>query len=234
MNKVCALLLAALVPAAASAADIEPLKLDPANKLYCNEQTDWCVGIDGKGPFVTSRTLQKERWLWDLPDVPNDFSAFKVWPKILRTAEDRAIVGVIGTEKAPIANGSLTRSDLYLFEVRLDGPLEGSNSIFELPVDTQATAGNGQYAYRAEVEAVGGKDYPDLRVTTQATRSPAGASRLSGASTQAQPAASQPQPQADKACSYTVTYVWDKGDSTYQPSKPLPNCSEFTDVAPKR
>lgn len=222
MNKVCALLLAALLPAAASAADVEPLKVDPNNKLHCNAQTDWCVGIDAKGPFVTSRTLQKERWLWDLPDVPNDFSTFKVWPQIVRTAEDRAFVGVIGTEKTPLAkgNGSLTRSDLYLFEVRLDGPLEGSNSVFELPVDAQAMAGAAHLAYQAQVEAVGGEDYPDLRVTTQATRAPAGAS-------------GQRQPQADKACSYTVTYVWDKGDSTYKPNKPLPNCSAFTDADPK-
>ena len=250
MNKVCALLLAALLPAAASAADVEPLKLNPGNKLYCNEQTDWCVGIDKQGPFVTSRTFRKERWLWDAPDVPNDFSAFKVWPHLIRTAEDRAFVGVIGTETTPIAtgNGSLARSDLYLYEVRLDGPIEGSNSVFELPVATQAKVSacasrveknkrsdqcTDQYTYQAEVKAVGNKDYPDLRVTTQATRFPAGVSRFKDSSALPALTPDQLKPQADQTCSYTVTYVWDKSSSTYEPNKPLPNCSEFTDAQPK-
>ena len=51
MNKAFALLIAGLMPLAAVAAqpDVEPLTLNPQNKLYCNAQTDWCVGIKTDG-----------------------------------------------------------------------------------------------------------------------------------------------------------------------------------------
>ena len=57
MSKVLALLLCAALPAAALAApklaapNTEPLKLNADNKLYCNAQTDWCVGIKTDGAF---------------------------------------------------------------------------------------------------------------------------------------------------------------------------------------
>ena len=79
MKKTLALLMCAALPAIAAAAqpDVEALKLNPQNKLYCNEQADWCVGIklDGgfedNGPFASSRTLRADYRIWDLPDIPN-------------------------------------------------------------------------------------------------------------------------------------------------------------------
>ena len=89
MKKVFALLISAALPVAALAQpDTEPLKLNPDNKLFCNAQADWCVGIktDGSfetnGPFATSRTLRSDRAFWDLPDIP-DFSKFTVWPQLI-------------------------------------------------------------------------------------------------------------------------------------------------------
>ena len=85
MNKVFALLIAAALPAAALAQPtVEPLKLNADNKLYCNAQTDWCVGINTEGtmetngPYATSRTLRTDRTTAgydfvagpDFPDCP--------------------------------------------------------------------------------------------------------------------------------------------------------------------
>lgn len=255
MKKMCALLLAAALPAAVlpaaatAAAEIEPLTLEPNSKLLCNAQTDWCVGVDKNGPFVSSRTFRKDRHLWDLPDVPNDFSKFKVWPQIIRTSEERAIVGVIGTEETPYSGGGFTRKDLYLFEVRLDGQLEGSNSIFELPVEAEGSyracfneqdekkrAGHcsDQSLYKADVKVVpGDKPYPDLQVTTQASRFPVGSSRSKDSSTRPALTPDQLKHEADKTCSYTVTYQWQADTATYEADKKLPDCAEFTDAVPR-
>ena len=94
MKKTLALLMCAALPAPAAAAqpDVEALKLNPQNKLYCNEQADWCVGIklDGgfedNGPFASSRSLRADYRIWDLPDIPN-FSNFTVWPHLIRLSE---------------------------------------------------------------------------------------------------------------------------------------------------
>ena len=133
MKKTLALLMCAALPAIAAAAqpDVEALKLNPQNKLYCNEQADWCVGIklDGgfedNGPFASSRTLRADYRIWDLPDIPN-FSHFTVWPHLIRLSEERALVGVIGPaepdykQEIQFSGGSFSRKDLYLFMVDLD------------------------------------------------------------------------------------------------------------------
>ena len=74
--------------------------------------------------------------------------------------------------------------------------------------------------------------YPDLQVTTQATRSPADASRYADSSKRPAPTAAQLQPQADKQCSYTVTYKWKEDGSVYQPVTPVPDCAEFLEPQP--
>ena len=132
MKKTLALLMRRLArPAAAAQPDVEALKLNPQNKLYCNEQADWCVGIklDGgfedNGPFASSRSLRADYRIWDLPDIPN-FSNFTVWPHLIRLSEERALVGVIGPaapdykQEIQFSGGSFSRKDLYLFMVDLD------------------------------------------------------------------------------------------------------------------
>ena len=138
MKKTLALLMCAALPALAAAAqpDVEALKLNPQNKLYCNEQADWCVGIklDGgfedNGPFASSRSLRADYRIWDLPDIPN-FSNFTVWPHLIRLSEERALVGVIGPaapdykQEIQFSGGSFSRKDLYLFMVDLDQKVSG-------------------------------------------------------------------------------------------------------------
>ena len=253
MSKVLALLLCAALPAAAMAApDTEPLKLNADNKLYCNAQTDWCVGIktDGafseNGPFATSRTLRADYRFWDSPDIP-DFKDFTVWPELIRLSEERALVGVVGPAEpdfeasTPFSGGGFSRRDLYLYDVNL-GEQTGASLVLVMPytadasiracfteADPQKRAGQCSdiYAFKASLKAVPGKELPDLQVKTQATRSPAGASRYEDSSTR--PALTQAQlaPQTDSQCSYTVTYAWQPGTSSYEPSKPLPDCTEF-------
>ncbi len=260
MSKVFALLISAVLPAAAVAQpDAEPLKLDADNKLYCNAQADWCVGIktDGafgeNGPFATSRTLRAERAFWDSPEIP-DFKHFAVWPELIRLSEDRALVGVIGPEQpdfetgTTFSGGSFSRRDLYLYDVSL-GEQTGANLVFVMPytadasiracfneADSQKRAGqcSDLYRYSASLKALPGKAYPDLQVTTRATRSPAGASRYADSS--ARPALTKAQlaPQADAQCSYTVTYRWQEGASMYEPATPLPDCAEFLEASPAR
>ena len=60
MKKTLALLMCAALPAIAAAAqpDVEALKLNPQNKLYCNEQADWCVGIKLDGGFEDNGPLR--------------------------------------------------------------------------------------------------------------------------------------------------------------------------------
>jgi len=261
MNKALALLLCAALPTLATAAqpDVEALTLDPRNKLYCNEQADWCVGIkvDGgfeeNGPFASSRTLRAEYRLWDLPDIP-DFSHFTVWPHLIRLSEERALVGVIGPsepdykEEIQFPGGSFSRRDLYLFAVDLGD--RSSNLAQMLPYATQASvracvneaderrrAGDcmEQYRYDATVKALASdQPYPDLQVTTRATRAPARASRDADPAKQPAPTAAQRQPQADKQCSYTVTYKWQADDSVYKPTTPLPDCAEFLQARPAK
>ncbi|MEN4921916.1 hypothetical protein ABE485_24840 [Achromobacter spanius] len=260
MSKVFALLLSAVLPAAALAQpDVEPLKLNPDNKLYCNEQTDWCVGIktDGKfgenGPFATSRTLRAERNIWDSPEIP-DFKHFTVWPELIRLSEERALVGVIGPEQpdfkaeTPFSGGGFSRRDLYLYDVSL-GEQTSANLVFIMPytadasiracfneADPQKRAGqcSDVYSFKASLKALPGKNYPDLQVTTRATRSPAGASRHADSSAQPPLTKEQLAPQADKQCSYTVTYKWQESGSVYEPASPVPDCAEFLEAAPAR
>ncbi|MFY2606772.1 hypothetical protein [Achromobacter ruhlandii] len=259
MNKALALLLCAALPTLATATqpDVEALKLDPRNKLYCNEQADWCVGIkvDGSfednGPFATSRTLRADYRIWDLPDIPN-FTHFTVWPHLIRLSEERALVGVIGPnepdykEEIQFPGGSFSRRDLYLFAVDLGD--KSSNLVQLLPysakagiracaneADEKRREGNcmDYYRYDATVKALPSQQpYPDLQVTTQATRSPADASRYADSSKRPAPTAAQLQPQADKQCSYTVTYKWKADGSVYQPATPVPDCAEFLQPRP--
>lgn len=260
MSKVFALLISAVLPAAAMAQpDVEPLKLNADNKLYCNEQADWCVGIktDGtfqdNGPFATSRTLRADQRFWDSPEVP-DFKHFAVWPEIIRLSEERALVGVVGPEEpefepeTSFSGGGFSRRDLYLYDVNL-GETASANLVFVMPytadaniracfndADKQKRAGqcSDLYRFKASLKALPGKEYPDLQVTTQATRSPAGASRYADSS--ARPALTKEQlaPQADSQCSYTVTYKWQDGASVYEPATPLPDCAEFLKASPAR
>lgn len=258
MSKVFALLLCAALPDAALAApDTEPLKLNADNKLYCNAQTDWCVGIktDGafgeNGPFATSRTLRADYRFWDSPDIP-DFKHFTVWPEMIRLDETRALVGVLGPAEpdfessTSFSGGGFTRRDLYLYDVTL-GEQPGASLALVMPytaeasiracfneADQQKRAGQCSdiYQFAASLKALPGKELPDLQVTTQATRSPAGASRFEDSSSR--PALTQAQlaPQADRQCSYTVTYTWQDSASAYQPAKPLPDCAEFLQAQP--
>lgn len=258
MSKVFALLLCAALPAAALAApDTEPLKLNADNKLYCNAQTDWCVGIktDGafgeNGPFATSRTLRADYRFWDSPEVP-DFKDFKVWPEMIRLSEERALVGVIGPAEpdfkasTPFSGGGFERRDLYLYDVNL-GEQTGASLVLVMPytadasiracfneADQEKRAGQCSDVYRftASLKALPGKELPDLQVKTQATRSPEGASRLADSSTRPALTKAQLAPQADKQCSYTVTYTWKASDASYQPATPLPDCAEFLSADP--
>ncbi|MNJ03761.1 hypothetical protein D3C73_1642220 [compost metagenome] len=54
------------------------------------------------------------------------------------------------------------------------------------------------------------------------------------AASSARPALTKAQlaPQADKQCSYTVTYTWKASDASYQPATPLPDCAEFLSADP--
>ncbi|MFJ3461231.1 hypothetical protein [Achromobacter spanius] len=263
MSKVLALLLCAALPAAAMAApklaapNTEPLKLNADNKLYCNAQTDWCVGIktDGtfgeNGPFATSRTLRADYRFWDSPDVP-DFKHFTVWPELIRLSEERALVGMVGPAEpdfkasTPFSGGGFERRDLYLYDVNL-GEQTGASLVLVMPytadasiracfneADQEKRAGqcSDVYQFKASLKALPGKELPDLQVQTQATRSPAGASRFADSS--ARPALTKAQlaPQADKQCSYTVTYTWKDSDASYQPATPLPDCAEFLSADP--
>ena len=194
MKKTLALLMCAALPALAAAAqpDVEALKLNPQNKLYCNEQADWCVGIklDGgfedNGPFASSRSLRADYRIWDLPDIPN-FSNFTVWPHLIRLSEERALVGVIGPaapdykQEIQFSGGSFSRKDLYLFMVDLDQKVSGLVHVMPLSAkasirscfnesDQQRREANcmDQYRYDAVLKAVaGGQSYPDLQVTTR-------------------------------------------------------------------
>ena len=135
MKKTPCVAMCARLPAAAAQPDVEALKLNPQNKLYRNEQADWCVGIklDGgfedNGPFASSRSLRADYRIWDLPDIPN-FSNFTVWPHLIRLSEERALVGVIGPaapdykQEIQFSGGS-SRKDLYLFMVDLDQKVSG-------------------------------------------------------------------------------------------------------------
>lgn len=265
MKIVFALLISAALPVAALAQpDTEPLKLNPDNKLFCNAQADWCVGIktDGSfetnGPFATSRTLRSDRAFWDLPDIP-DFSKFTVWPQLIRLSEDLALVGVVGPAEpdykleTQFSGGSFIRRDLYLFEVTLGEP-SASNLVFIMPSSTEATIRacfneadqrkrDGHcidaYQFKADLKALpgtktaNGAEYPDLQVTTQATRAPATASRYADSSAKPAPTKAEVAPAADKQCSYTVTYKWKSDGSVYAPTSPLPDCAEFLQASPK-
>lgn len=261
MNKAFALLIAGLLPMAAAAAkpDVEPLKLDPANKLYCNAQADWCVGIktDGSfqdnGPFATSRTLRTEWPFWDLPDIPN-FSHFTVWPHLIRLDEERALVGVVGPaepdykEEIQFSGGSFSRQNLYLFMVNLGDKVSGLVHVMPYTAnariracfnDADQTRRDGNcidtYRYQAALKVLPGtQSYPDLQVTTHATRAPAGVSRYADSSKLPAPTEAQKAPQTDKPCSYTVTYKWIANDSVYRPATPVPDCAEFLEAQPKK
>lgn len=245
--KVLALLIAAALPLAAHA-EVEALKLDPQNKMFCNEQKDWCVGIDKDGPFADSRTLRSTRHIWDEPDIP-DFAKFKVWPQIIRTSEDRAIVGVIGQAHEMFSGGGFTRHDLYLFDVTLGEP-SSSNQIFSKPVasdisiracfneqDSKKRAGQCEdvYTFAAEVKPLSGdQDYPDLQYTSKATRQPVGASRFEDSTTKPALNKEQAGVQTDKQCSYTVTYKWKKDGAIYEAATPVPDCDEFLEARPHK
>lgn len=265
MKRVFALLICAALPVAVQAQpDTEPLKLDPNNKLFCNAQTDWCVGIktDGtletNGPFATSRTLRSDRAFWDLPDIP-DFSQFTVWPQVIRLSEERALVGVVGPAEpdykleTSFSGGSFIRKDLYLFEVSL-GEESSSNLVFITPWSAETTIRScfnqadekkrdghcvDAYRFATQLQALPGKkaatgnEYPNLQITTQATRAPAGASRYADSTAAPAPTKAQAAPAVDKQCSYTVTYQWKSDGSVYEPTSPLPDCAEFLQASPK-
>lgn len=239
-------LVLALTGVAAQAAEIEPLTLDPTNNLMCNEAQDWCVSVDAQdGPQAESRTLQASYFLWDQPDVP-DFSQMTAWPQIIRLSEDRALVGVLAPRRDDFSGGSFEAQDLYLFDVTL-GENSSSNSALLLPYasdisiracftpeDETKRLGHclDEYSYRAELKPTAdGADLPDLVLTTQATRSPAGASRTADSSALPALTEDQFQPQTDATCSFTRTFHWEADEGLYQPDAPLPNCHEFTEAA---
>lgn len=258
--KVLALLISAVLPVAALAQPaVEPLALNANNQLFCNKQTDWCVGIktDGtletNGPFATSRTLRADRRLWDSPEIP-DFKQFSVWPELIRLSEERALVGVIGPEQpdfkaeTPFSGGGFTRRDLYLFDVNL-GDQSSGNLVFIMPysadtsiracfndADEKKRAGHCSdvYSFKAALKPLPGKDdYPALQVTTHATRFPAGVSRNADSSIMPALTKEQLAPQADKQCSYTVTYQWQAAGGVYEPASTLPDCAEFLEASPR-
>ncbi|MGV2907510.1 hypothetical protein [Achromobacter sp. AGC25] len=265
MKSVLALLISIALPVAANAQpDVEPLTRNADNKLLCNAQADWCVGIktDGSfetnGPFATSRTLRADRAFWDLPDVP-DFSGFTVWPQLIRMSEDRALVGVVGPAEpeyeleTSFSGGSFSRKDLYLFEVSL-GEQTASNLVFIMPLSAEASIRScfneadqkkrdghciDAYQFKAELKpqagtkTAAGVEYPDLQVTTQATRAPANASRYADSGAKPAPTKAQARPAVDKQCSYTVTYKWNADGSVYAPASPLPDCAEFLQASPE-
>ena len=103
-------------------------------------------------------------------------------------------MGVIGPaepdykQEIQFSGGSFSRKDLYLFMVDLDQKVSGL--VHLMPFSAQASIRScfneadqqrreancmDQYRYDAVLKAVaGGQSYPDLQVTTQATRAPAG------------------------------------------------------------
>ena len=246
MNKALALLLCAALPTLATAAqpDVEALTLDPRNKLYCNEQADWCVGIkvDGgfeeNGPFASSRTLRAEYRLWDLPEIP-DFSHFTVWPHLIRLSEERALVGVIGPsepdykEEIQFPGGSFSRRDLYLFAVDLGD--RSSNLAQMLPYATQASVRACVNEADERRRAASAPRPPAWGCQGKACGDPCGwCPADADPAKQPAPTAAQRQPQADKQCSYTVTYKWQADDSVYKPTTPLPDCAEFLQARPAK
>ena len=97
--------------AAAAQPDVEALKLNPQNKLYRNEQADWCVGINkldgirGQRSFASSRTPARR-----LPHLgPAGYS--ELFPLHCLAAPDppereRALVGVIGPAEPDYKQGN--------------------------------------------------------------------------------------------------------------------------------
>ena len=211
--------------------DVEALKLNPQNKLYCNEQADWCVGIklDGgfedNGPFASSRTLRADYRIWDLPDIPN-FSHFTVWPHLIRLSEERALVGVIGPaepdykQEIQFSGGSFSRKDLYLFMVDLDQKVSGLVHLMPLrarrrsgPASTKRISSDARLMHGSSIGTTpcSRRWRAGSRIRTCGSplrpRAPAGPAAADSSKLPA-PTAAQSQPQADKQCSYTVTYKW--------------------------
>ena len=260
MKKTLALLMCAALPALAAAAqpDVEALKLNPQNKLYCNEQADWCVGIklDGgfedNGPFASSRSLRADYRIWDLPDIPN-FSNFTVWPHLIRLSEERALVGVIGPaapdykQEIQFSGGSFSRKDLYLFMVDLDQKVSGLVHVMPLaprrrydPASTNRISSDARLIAWISIATTpcsrrwraGSRIRPAGHHSGHACTG--GASRYADSSKLPAPTAAQSQPQADKQCSYTVTYKWKEDGSVYRPATPVPDCAEFLEAQPPK
>lgn len=116
----------------------------------------------------------------------------------------------------------------------LDTPLSAGLSIracfSEQDVEKRLGSCHDEYYFESRIEATGRKthDVPDLLWTTEATRRPAGVSRMADSTLMPPLTEDQIILQRDAECSFNAVLSWDLDSESYRPESPIPNCSEFT------
>ena len=252
-----ALLLTAATPLAAPDAAgyrMEPLlpvevaSADRAKGLerLCTEDRMWCITRDPDKSGVVQVSLPDGtiiRYDPEQADVNYSGGDSRLWPHVIRL-DDGVLIGIEGDRTTGFSGGGAQTSNLVLISVRndrqpqavLDIPTKGSFMIracfSEKDMKRRAGACHDEYDFSGKLSVQGeaANGMPVFRYTTRATSFPGRVSR-SEDSLAAKPLRKKDlRKVTDMRCTYERTFRFNPGLGRFEPDRPLPDCSDYTEI----
>ncbi|MDE2597350.1 MAG: hypothetical protein KGL44_10775 [Sphingomonadales bacterium] len=244
-----ALLAAQSVPAATTDR-IEALQPKAGSDgTFCNAGADWCaalVAAKDEPPALQLSGQGSERTIPLAAEAPRgdfDDSSSTVWPmRIVLGGGAGTIIGVLDEQRSMYSGGGASASQLTLYLVPPEGtaravatlPWQGSSLIracfSEADYRQRAGACHDEYSFAASLSIApgGAPGAPVLRYRTRATSFPGHVSRQAD-SLEGRPLRRRDLVHVvDPQCSVTRLLRRDPVSGTWEPDKPLPDCTDYT------
>lgn len=169
--------------------------------------------------------------------------SWAVWPHLIMLPDGGFLGGVETRLSTSYSGGGGSATQLRLFRVSETGEASG-RPVLDLPVSgslliracfseadlrKRGEACHDEYGFTAEVgvEPTDGQ-LPSLRYATKAWAFPRGASRDEDSTTRGPLTPADLVREADPSCSFNRRFTFDGTRGTYQPDRPLPDCSAYT------
>lgn len=217
--------------------------------LLCTADAGWCTEISRD---VDSNESELHVFK-GLPPSDNpvihaltktDDEDFALWPKIIRLADGRVMIGVEHETRTSYSGGGGSASTLELIRVDMTDP-EAAKTVLTQTItaslmiracfsqkdyDLRRGACHDEYAFGAELtlDPKTAAGPPRLMVETEATTFPAGSSRDGDSTTRGRLRKSDLVKARDPACSYRRVMILDPTTDLYAPDTPAPNCEAYT------
>lgn len=235
----------------ASAAQAQPAKttvlaLFPGSspEQACSAEGAWCVYLTAPDDEGLRRPLLRPAADADqAPADPTDAGeTFAVWPKLIALGDGGFLAGVETRLSTSYSGGGGSATQLRLFRVSKDQP--ASDPVLVLPIqgslliracfseadlEKRGEACHDEYGFTGKLEIEpGGAALPAIAYATTAWAFPRGASRSEDSTTRGALASADLVRAPDERCSFRRRFVFDSRTRTYQPDRPLPDCSDYT------